>query len=396
MKKFLMVVLSVILLLSSFTSSVFAERKTSLFINGKEVELAASPVIKNQRTMIPFNSEFFTQAGVKTELDIETNTVTIDGKYSTVKFTVGQKNMIVQRKYDFSGIPETIETDVEPFVYEGVVYVPLRFAAEALGAKVEWDSATGSVYVYFDKEEDIIPVEKPAEYEEIDISGISENDGLYSWVQENRINKGIYTKILDNRTYVLIASGEKPTGGYSVEIESATVVYPGRIYLTAVTTEPEPGAMVIQMITYPCKLIAIEGEFSVDGIIDDFQTGDGEEMKFETVSPAAIAADEELSAWVGRLYRQAGIHCTDKDGYVYVLVSAGMKNTGGYSVTVDRVVKETSGDVYIYATVHSPDPDMFVTQVITWPYTVIRFEGTAEEIHGNIQDSYPGNNISVF
>ena len=34
--------------------------------------------------------------------------------------------------------------------------------------------------------------------------------------------------------------------------------------------------------------------------------------------------------------------------------SSRTKNTGGYSVTVDRAVKEESGDIYIYATVLSP------------------------------------------
>jgi len=61
---------------------------------------------------------------------------------------------------------------------------------------------------------------------------------------------------------------------------------------------------------------------------------------------------------------------------------------------VDKVVKKQSGDIFIDATVHSPDPDMMVIQVITWPYTVIRIEnpGTGN-IHGNILDSSPSGDI---
>jgi len=395
MRKLLLLILSVSLLLSIFPLTALAEQEVSLFINDEEIEMVTLPVFRNQRTMVPLNSGFFKKLGALAHYNKETGTVSIDGKYSTVEFTIGEKKALVHRKYDFTGIPETIEIDVEPFILDGEVYIPLRFAAEGLGALVEWDGVNKSVLVTLETATDIIPVERPAEYEEIDISELSEDDELYSWVQENRYNTGIYHKVLDNKTYVLICAGEKPTGGYSVEIDSATVVYPGKVYLVAKITEPSPDDMVIQVITYPCRLIVIEGEFEVDGIIENSADTDAEEIQFEVIDPAAIEADEELSEWVNGLHKQAGIHYRNKDGYAYALVAAGQKNTGGYSVVTDKVVRKQSGDVFIYATVHSPDPDMMVIQVITWPYTVIRFEGTGmEKISGTIQDSSPAEDIS--
>jgi len=395
MRKLLLLILSVSLLLSIFPLTALAEQEVSLFINDEEIEMVTLPVFRNQRTMVPLNSGFFKKLGALAHYNEETGTVSIDGKYSTVEFTIGEKKALVHRKYDFTGIPETIEIDVEPFILDEEVYIPLRFAAEGLGALVEWDGVNKSVLVTLETATDIIPVERPAEYEEIDISELSEDDELYSWVQENRYNTGIYHKVLDNKTYVLICAGEKPTGGYSVEIDSATVVYPGKVYLVAKITEPSPDDMVIQVITYPCRLIVIEGEFEVDGIIENSADTDAEEIQFEVIDPAAIEADEELSEWVNGLHKQAGIHYRNKDGYAYALVAAGQKNTGGYSVVTDKVVRKQSGDVFIYATVHSPDPDMMVIQVITWPYTVIRFEGTGmEKISGTIQDSSPAEDIS--
>lgn len=395
MRKLLLLILSVSLLLSIFPLTALAEQEVSLFINDEEIEMVTLPVFRNQRTMVPLNSGFFKKLGALAHYNEETGTVSIDGNYSTVEFTIGEKKALVHRKYDFTGIPETIEIDVEPFILDGEVYIPLRFAAEGLGALVEWDGVNKSVLVTLETATDIIPVERPAEYEEIDISELSEDDELYSWVQENRYNTGIYHKVLDNKTYVLICAGEKPTGGYSVEIDSATVVYPGKVYLVAKITEPSPDDMVIQVITYPCRLIVIEGEFEVDGIIENSADTDAEEIQFEVIDPAAIEADEELSEWVNGLHKQAGIHYRNKDGYAYALVAAGQKNTGGYSVVTDKVVRKQSGDVFIYATVHSPDPDMMVIQVITWPYTVIRFEGTGmEKISGTIQDSSPAEDIS--
>lgn len=399
MKKFSLLFFSVIIFVSIFSPGVFASQEITLFLNNVKVELSTPPVLKNNRTMITLDSGFFKKAGVLARYDKETEIITMDGKYSSVEFTVGEKKALIHRKYDFTGIPETIEMDVEPFADEGKVYIPLRFAAEGLGALVEWDGANNSVLVAFEKETDIIPVERPLGYEEINISELSEDDELYLWVQENKNNTGIYHKMLDSKNYVLICAGEKPTGGYSIEINSVTQVYPGRIYIGAEVFAPSPDMMVPQVITYPCMLIVldIDGEISVDGIINGSSYNAAEEIQFETVSPETIAADEELSAWVDELHRQAGIHLKQKDGYIYALVAAGEKNTGGYSVSVDKVTKEQSGEIFIHAVVNSPDPDMMVIQVITWPYIVVRFEGTdLENVHGEIENSSPIKDIVDF
>ena len=76
---------------------------------------------------------------------------------------------------------------------------------------------------------------------------------------------------------------------------------------------------VTTALTYPSRLIAIEsgGKLIVDGIIIGSPDNNAVEIQFETVSLEEIAADEELSAWVDRLYKQAGIHYKHKDDYVY-------------------------------------------------------------------------------
>ena len=348
--------------------------------------------------MVTLDSDFY-KAGAVTKFDKETETITLDGIYSTVEFTIGEKSASVYRKYDLTGIPETVEMDVAPFILDDVVYLPLRFAAEGLGALVEWDGERKSVLVTFEEDIMVIPVERPADYKEINLSELSEEDELYSWVMENRSNAGFYHKAVNNTDYILICAGEKPTGGYSIEINSVTLVHPERVYIVAELIKPSPDMDVTTALTYPSRLIAIEsgGKLIVDGIIIGSPDNNAVEIQFETVILEEIAADEELSAWVDRLYKQAGIHYKHKDDYVYALIAAGQKNTGGYSVTVDRAVKEESGDIYIYATVLSPDPDMMVIQVITWPYTVVRFEGTGTgEVLGEIHGSNPIKDIIDF
>jgi hypothetical protein len=398
MKKYLLLFVSLMLFISVFSFKSYAAQEVSLVLNDEAVGLGMSLVFKNQRTMVTLNSDFFTKAGAAAVFDEETETITIDGMYSTVEFTVGEKSALIHRKYDLTGIPETVEMDVAPFLLDDVVYVPLRFAAEGLGALVKWDGVNRTILVTFEEEAKVVPVERPVEYKEINISELSDEDGLYSWVMENRRNTGFYHKAVNNTDYILISAGEKSTGGYSLKIKSVTLVSPDRIYIVAELNEPSPGMPVTQAFTYPCKLIAVEGggKLLVDGIILGSSDGDAEEVVFETVSPEDIAADEELSSWVNRFYQQAGIHVRHKDEYIYALIAAGQKNTGGYSVTVDRIVKEKSGDAYIYAAVQSPDPDMMVIQVITWPYTVIRFERAGiKQVHGEIQGSSPVNDVIV-
>ncbi|MCL5056952.1 MAG: copper amine oxidase N-terminal domain-containing protein [Actinobacteria bacterium] len=44
-----------------------------------------------------------------------------------------------------------VKTDVLPQVIDGRTLVPVRFIAEALGADVKWDEATGTVNILFNK-----------------------------------------------------------------------------------------------------------------------------------------------------------------------------------------------------------------------------------------------------
>jgi len=44
---------------------------------------------------------------------------------------------------------DTYELDVAPYIKEGYTMVPLRFVAEAFGAKVGWDDATKTATIDF-------------------------------------------------------------------------------------------------------------------------------------------------------------------------------------------------------------------------------------------------------
>lgn len=49
--------------------------------------------------------------------------------------------------YVFDGVERQPPADQQGFVYNGRTYVPLRFLSESLGRPVDWDDATGTIYV---------------------------------------------------------------------------------------------------------------------------------------------------------------------------------------------------------------------------------------------------------
>lgn len=78
-------------------------------------------------------------------------------------------------------------------------------------------------------------------------------------------------------TYVAVLWGEKNTGGYSVEIESASLEG-GRVSIEVARVAPPEGAIVSQALTYPYAVAAI-GNLDPEGkefVITD--AGDGSEL----------------------------------------------------------------------------------------------------------------------
>jgi hypothetical protein len=96
------------------------------------------------------------------------------------------------------------------------------------------------------------------DYESVDVNTITDNY-LISWYQENYKEEGVYSFDTDEYKYILLAAGEKPTGGYSIEITSIegteeSIVVNGKVNV------PEKDEMVITAITYPNVLVRIESD----------------------------------------------------------------------------------------------------------------------------------------
>ena len=69
-------------------------------------------------------------------------------------------------------------------------------------------------------------------------------------------------------TYLFISSGEKPTGGYTLDLDSAVLV-DGMLEIVVQEKEPAADEGVIQVITYPRLILKIGDEYQGFHIMND-------------------------------------------------------------------------------------------------------------------------------
>ncbi len=67
------------------------------------------------------------------------------------------------------------------------------------------------------------------------------------------------------------------------------------------------------------------------------------------------------------------------NGYLYIVQGYGMKNTGGYSITVDRVY-ETDNAVYFLTTLKGPEKGETVEKAVSYPYVVVKIENKDKSV----------------
>lgn len=387
MKKTAIMLMITLLITTLFFIPVSAGKELSIFLNEQRIDPTPEYMFKAGRTMVAMNSGLFEKLGAVVRYDEAEGKVWVEGPYSTVEFTLNETTAYIHRKYDFSGIPMKSELDAAPFVENGRIYLPLRFAAEGLDIVVDWDGENTAVLMKTIEDGEIIPVEAPVTYDEIKPGEVPEE--LQEWVDENRTRQGIYHKTLGNKTYILISGGEKPTGGYYIELDSITMVAPGSIYLTARVGSPAPDMMVTQVITWPFMLISVEdNEIQiVDGLIEGGMEM-YEKIDFDVVDSGAISLNEELSAWVSKNHGMSGIAYTRIGEDIYVYVGVGEKPTGGYTVEVQKVLHTKPDEAFVNAVLYSPKPGDMVIQVFTTPYAVIRFnQGTIRHVDGEVTNA---------
>lgn len=96
------------------------------------------------------------------------------------------------------------------------------------------------------------------------------------------------------------------------------------------------------------------------------------EISFEEVSTDKLPPN--MSNSINVLKSNRGYLMYSHEGDNYIVVFSGKRNTGGYSIKVISI-KDNEGKTNIVVEEKTPQQGDMVTQVITYPYTVIKVKG---------------------
>lgn len=109
-----------------------------VLVNGKPVTFDVPPTLANGRTLVPLRAIFEAMEASVT-WDDATQSVTGTRGDTTVVLTIGSTVAKVNG--------QEVTLDVPAVLRSGRTFVPARFVAEALGAKVDWDQVTNTVII---------------------------------------------------------------------------------------------------------------------------------------------------------------------------------------------------------------------------------------------------------
>jgi len=99
------------------------------------------------------------------------------------------------------------------------------------------------------------------------------------------------------------------------------------------------------------------------------------ELEYETVDRnsdafAELYANEDFRSWYEDNSKKEGISSFEVDEDRYILLSAGEKNTGGYSID-NIVISGKEGEIQVKADLNVPSSDSAVAQTVNYPQVLL-------------------------
>lgn len=123
--------------------------KKSATLNDQRIPMDIPPIIREGRTLVPlrFIGETFS-AQVKwiPEPDKE---IQLDFKEKRIRLWIGKNKALIEPLPPNKNPAKEVNLDAPPQLLEGRTIIPLRFVAENMDAKVEWDSKDQSITIWF-------------------------------------------------------------------------------------------------------------------------------------------------------------------------------------------------------------------------------------------------------
>ncbi|MBO8169224.1 MAG: protease complex subunit PrcB family protein [Thermoanaerobacteraceae bacterium] len=116
-------------------------------------------------------------------------------------------------------------------------------------------------------------------------------------------------RVVDGKTFFMVSWGEKPSGGYHVKIRNIEQKADKTI-VRVEFSEPKPGEMVTEALTYPYAVEAVEGVVQEPVV---FTTADG-----KTVIPRIIGLEGDINDFESRNENIAVLNFQYRSGQVTV------------------------------------------------------------------------------
>ncbi|HEV8339161.1 MAG TPA: copper amine oxidase N-terminal domain-containing protein [bacterium] len=134
--------LSIILLTAALAAGVIpapaAAQSTRIIIDGSPVFFDQPPAVIGGRVLVPLRG-VFERLGAFVQWDQQSNTVTAVRGDTQVMLVIGSRQATVNGR--------ALILDVPALIVGGRTLVPLRFVSEAMGARVDWDAGSRTVFI---------------------------------------------------------------------------------------------------------------------------------------------------------------------------------------------------------------------------------------------------------
>ena len=204
---FLLVLALVIVMMLAGTG---AAESIKVNLNGSPLAFDQPPIIENGRTLVPMRA-IFEGLGAQVGWDGASGTVTGTQDGLVVVLKIGDTQALV------NGNPVIL--DVPAKILGGRTLVPLRFIAESMGAKVDWDGRTSTVSIARTPPSGELPAGPVPEPEKPALPGSSLINNLKF---SSKLNYH-FVELSDGRVYELMAPEKR---------FQPSVVMPSRLYPT--------------------------------------------------------------------------------------------------------------------------------------------------------------------
>ena len=135
----------VLTLLFSFSFPAVAHPEVTVVVDGEALAFDVSPVIIQERTMVPMRA-IFERLGAAVDW-VQEEQIIIAAKGSLfVSLKIGSETMIVQDVAE-DAVQTKILLDSPPVLIDSRALVPVRAVSDSLGANVEWIPETYTVRI---------------------------------------------------------------------------------------------------------------------------------------------------------------------------------------------------------------------------------------------------------